>query len=76
MGGTTPPEQGTTPTEYTLQCPFLLHYEAKGELLGKALENLLNHVRDAHTANLSEPVRTQARNGLTACANAAGTLPI
>lgn len=62
---------------YSVRCPYAPdNYYGTGETMGKALEQLTIHIREAHTSNIPEPVRTQVKNSLTACANAFGPLPV
>lgn len=74
MGGTSAAEE--TQRGYSVPCPFRDGSSGDGELIGKALEALVNHIRDAHTSNIPEPAKGEVRTKLTACANTLGTLPL
>lgn len=75
MGGTSATERAQD--TYTVRCPYLPdNYEGTGETMGKALEQLMIHIRDRHTDNVPEPVRSEVKTKLTACSHTLGTLPV
>lgn len=75
MGETSAVEQAQD--TYSVRCPYLPdNYEGTGETMGKALEQLMIHIRDSHTANVPEPAKSEVNTKLTACAHTLGTLPI
>jgi hypothetical protein len=51
-------------------------HEGRGATAGKALENLTLHIKDFHTSNIPEPVKSLAKNTMTGCAHALGGLPV
>ncbi len=74
MGGTSPAEQAEG--GYSVPCPFPDGQSGDGETVGKALEDLVIHIRDAHTSSVPEPQRTEVKTKLTACAKTLGSLPL
>ena len=64
-------------TETEIPCPFRDGQYGRGETVGRALEDLLYHIRDSHTSAVPEPPREQLRTGLTGCAHLLGeNLPV
>jgi hypothetical protein len=63
--------------ENEIPCPFLDGHEGRGATIGRALEALFEHIRDAHTSAIPEPYRTEVRGHMTACAHVVGEhLPV
>ena len=61
---------------YSVPCPLLDGTNGTGATMGQALASLVYHMRDAHTTNLPEPVRSQVKDKMTGCAHTLGGLPV